>query len=117
MGYQFVLLLDVQGPPGPALQNLMGRMDDIPFAEKVSRLSSLVIVVLCLCNLFDLHSKVIKQFGFDFERLPQSRSLENIDDYADGEATVLVQKERVRRKTMALRGSRTWSREPQSGLS
>merc|ERR1712014_484011 len=70
MCYQFVLLLNVPGPPGSALQHLVGQMNDVPFANTVSRIASVVIVLLCICNFFNLYSLAVQKLGlesFDFE--------------------------------------------------
>merc|ERR1712232_318070 len=84
-------------------------MGDVPFAELVSRCSSMVIVLFVVFNLFDLHQKawrkLMQKLGFDFERLPQNKSVDIIDPNACTQARQHIKKEILRRDTLALGGS------------
>merc|ERR1712187_379444 len=110
MCYQFVVLLNVPGPPGSALQFFLGRMNDVPLANDISRIASVLIVFFCVANLFNVYSRFVQAFGldtFDFETFDfdydPARDAQD-DQVQNAEAVALIARERKR-----------WSSSTQAG--
>jgi len=62
IGYHFLLLIQVEGT---AFQAMMGQMNVVPvLGQSFNQLLPVLIGILCLCNVFDVHSRM-HMFGLD----------------------------------------------------
>mmetsp|Transcript_20771 Transcript_20771/g.45709 ORF Transcript_20771/g.45709 Transcript_20771/m.45709 type:complete len:618 (+) Transcript_20771:22-1875(+) len=93
--YHFLLLIRVKGT---AFQSMMGQMNVVPvLGQQFNEIFPIFVGVLCVCNLLNVYSRLVKLFGLDSLEFEWAPSAAASTEELVAEGRHLIERERRRR--------------------